>query len=333
MIIDCARYQDGHRTDEGAMPLEEAAARAAQGGFVWLGLFEPTQEELAQVRDTFGLNPLAVEDAISIYQRPKIEDYEGDVRLVIVPTTRHNEDAEHAEYGQLAIFVASTFVITVRQGVPSRLHEARQRLEQRPELLAAGTSSALWAILDQVLDDYFTVVTWLDRYNDEIRDAVLVKDVVPPERIWVRREETKEFYRTFHPLLAVVATIEPITAVPELRTYLRDLHHHLLVIDEMATDQLDLLSTVLDFDIAISSLRQAESGLRQNSTIQKLTILATIFLPLTFISGFFGPVFGWHIRDVPTYTAFIVYGLAVLVLPLVLLFWLWWARMPRTGRG
>ena len=63
MIIDCAHYQDGHRRGEGAVPLAEAAARCGQGGFVWLGLFEPSDEELAQVRDTFGLHELAVEDA------------------------------------------------------------------------------------------------------------------------------------------------------------------------------------------------------------------------------------------------------------------------------
>ena len=83
MIIDCAHYQDGRRRDQGAVPLEEAAARCGQGGFVWLGLFEPGEEELAQVRDTFGLHELAVEDAQNFHMRPKIELYDQDVRLVI----------------------------------------------------------------------------------------------------------------------------------------------------------------------------------------------------------------------------------------------------------
>jgi len=86
MIIDCAHYQDGHRTDEGPVPWEEAVARISQGGFVWLGLFEPSPDELDQVRDTFGLHPLAVEDAQILHRRPKIETYEGDVLLVIVRT-------------------------------------------------------------------------------------------------------------------------------------------------------------------------------------------------------------------------------------------------------
>jgi CorA-like Mg2+ transporter protein len=162
MIIDCAHYQDGRRRDAGAMPLEEAAARCGQGGFVWLGLFEPGEEELAQVRDTFGLHELAVEDAQNFHMRPKTELYDPDVRLVILRTARYDDAAEEVELGEISVFLAPTFVITVRQGVASGLRGARQRLEQRPELLAAGSTAALWAILDQVVDDYAPVVAGLD---------------------------------------------------------------------------------------------------------------------------------------------------------------------------
>src|SRR5262245_11107353 len=93
MIIDCAHYQDGLRQDEGMVPLEQAAARCRQGGFVWLGMLEPSAEELAQVRDTFSLHELAVEDAQGFHVRPKIELYGQDVRLVIVRTARYDDAA------------------------------------------------------------------------------------------------------------------------------------------------------------------------------------------------------------------------------------------------
>ena len=111
---------------------------ASRDGFVWLGLFEPGEEELAQVRDTFGLHELAVEDAQNLHMRPKIESYEQDVRLVILRTARYDDDAEEVEFGEISVFLAPSFVITVRQGVASELREARQRLEQRPELLSRG---------------------------------------------------------------------------------------------------------------------------------------------------------------------------------------------------
>ena len=172
MIIDCAHYQDGRRQEEGPVPLEEAAARCSQGGFVWLGLFEPGEAELAQVQEAFGLHELAVEDAQNFHMRPKIEQYDGDVRLVILRTARYDDDAEEVEFGEISVFLAPTFVITVRLGVASELREARQRLEQRPELLTAGSTSALWAILDQVVDGYAPVVAGLEDDIDQIEATV-----------------------------------------------------------------------------------------------------------------------------------------------------------------
>ena len=124
MIIDCAHYHDGRRRDEGPVPRQEAAARCGQGGFVWLGLFEPGEEELAQVRDTFGLHELAVEDAQNFHMRPKIENYDQGVQLVILRTARYDDAAEEVEFGEISIFLAPAFVIAVRQGVASELHRS-----------------------------------------------------------------------------------------------------------------------------------------------------------------------------------------------------------------
>jgi magnesium transporter len=327
MIIDCAHYKDGSRRDEGAVALEEAAARTTEGGFVWLGLFEPGPEELAQVSETFGLHELAVEDAQSIHLRPKIETYDNDVRLVILRTARYNDEAEEVDFGNIAIFVAPTFVITVRQGVPSKLHEARQRLEQRPELLTAGSSSALWAILDEVVDDYAPVNAGLERDIDEIEATVFSGSVAPTERIYSLRSEATDFYRAVHPLLAVVATVER-TAPKKLRPYLRDVQDHLLLVDEEVASQRDLLGTVLQANMAVLSVEQTRVGVRQNATIEQLTVLATVFLPLTFITGFFGQNFAWLVQHISSYTAFMIYGLGGLIIPLALLFWWLRARMP-----
>jgi len=331
MIIDCAHYQDGRRSDEGAVPLEEAAARCGQGGFVWLGLFEPGEEELAQVRDTFGLHELAVEDAQTFHMRPKVELYDQDVRLVILRTARYDDAAEEVEFGEISVFLAPTFVITVRQGVASELRGARQRLEQRPELLAAGSSSALWAILDQVVDGYAPVVAGLERDIDQIEATVFSGAVAPTERIYSLRREATDFYRAVHPLLAVVTTIERATEAPELQPYLRDVQDHLLLVNEEVAAQRDLLGTVLEANMAVISVEQSKVSVRQNATIEQLTILATVFLPLTFITGFFGQNFGWLVGHIASYAAFVIYGLGGLVLPLVLLFWWLRRRTPHTN--
>ena len=323
MIIDCAHYLDGRRRDEGPVPLDEAAARCTEGGFVWLGLFEPGEEELAQVRDTFGLHELAVEDAQNFHMRPKIESYDRDVRLVIFRTARYDDAAEEVQFGEISIFLAPAFVITVRQGVASGLRGARQRLEQRPELLAAGSSSALWAILDQVVDDYAPVVAGLEHDIDQVEATVFSGAVAPTERIYSLRREATDFYRAVHPLLAVVTTIERSTEDPQLHPYLRDVQDHLLLVNEEVAAQRDLLGTVLEANMAVISVEQNKISVQQNATVEQLTILATVFLPLTFVTGFFGQNFGWLVSHLVGFAAFAVYGIGGLVVPLALLFaWL-----------
>jgi magnesium transporter len=325
MIIDCAHYQDGRRRDDGAVSLEEAAARCKEGGFVWLGLFEPGAEELAQVRDTFGLHELAIEDAQNLHVRPKIETYDQDIRLVILRTAHYDDASEEVEFGQISVFLAPTFVIAVRRGVASELREARQRLEQRPELLAVGSLSVLWAILDQVVDGYRPVVAGLEHDIDQIEATVFSGTVAPTERIYSLRGEATDFYRAVHPLLAVVNTVRrsaETTHLKPLKPYLRDVQDHLLLVDEEVAAQRDLLGTVLHANMAVLSVEQTRIGLRQNSSIEQLTILATVFLPLTFVTGFFGQNFGWLVSHIDGFAAFAIYGIGGLLVPLTLLF-LW----------
>jgi magnesium transporter len=329
MIVDCAHYQDGRRLDDGAVPLQDAAARCKQGGFVWLGLFEPTEGELAQVRDAFGLHELAVEDALNLHMRPKIEKYDEDVQLVIFRTARYDDAAEEVEFGEISVFLAPTFVITVRQGVASELRGARHRLEQRPELLALGSSSALWAILDEVVDGYAPVVAEVERDIDQIEATVFSGAAAPTMRIYSLRSEATGFYRAVHPLIAVTASVERMVD-KKLRPYIRDVRDHLLLVDEEVAAQRDLLGSILEANIAVISVEQTKVSVRQNSTIEQLTILATVFLPLTFVTGFFGQNFGFLVRHIDGPAAFVGYGIGGLVVPLTLLFG--WLRF-RTSRA
>lgn len=206
MIVDCAHYCDGRRQDQGAMPLEQAASRCAQTGFVWLGLFEPSPEELAQVRDSFNLHDLAVEDAQTFHLRPKVERYAGGVELAVLRTARYDDEREEIDTGEISIFLGENFVITVRKGIASELHGARTRLEERPELLRAGSASVLWAIFDQIVDCYAPVVAELDRDIEQIEATVFSGTVAPTERIYFLRREVTDFYRAVHPLLAVLSS-------------------------------------------------------------------------------------------------------------------------------
>ena len=331
MIIDCAHYQDGRRTDEKGVPLEEVAARRAAGGFVWLGLFEPDKAELDHVSEVFGLHELAVEDALSEHMRPKIERYDGGIQLVILRTTRYDDDAEEVEFGEISVFLAPTFIITVRQGGASELRGARLRFEQRPELMDAAGAAALWGILDVVVDGYGPVVNEMERDIDQIEATVFAGVVAPTERIYSLRREATDFYRAVHPLLPVIASVERM-ADKKLRHYLRDVQDHLLLADEEIAAQRDLLGTILEANMAVITVEQTRVSIRQNSTIEQLTILSTIFLPLTFVTGFFGQNFGWLVGHVDGVNEFIIYGIGGLVVPMALFFtWLRRSRKARTA--
>jgi magnesium transporter len=180
----------------------------------------------------------------------------------------------------------------------------------------------VWAILDQVVDDYAPVVAGLERDIDQIEATVFSGAVAPTERIYSLRREATDFYRAVHPLLAVVPAIERAADAPQLQPYLRDVHDHLLLVNEEVAAQRDLLGTVLEANMAVISVEQTKVSVRQNTTIEQLTILATVFLPLTFITGFFGQNFAWLVQHISSDTAFIAYGLGGLVVPLTLLF-LW----------
>jgi magnesium transporter len=153
----------------------------------------------------------------------------------------------------------------------------------------------------------------------------------PTERIYSLRREATDFYRAVHPLLAVITTIERATEAPQLQPYVRDVQDHLLLVNEEVAAQRDLLGTILEANMAVISVEQTKISVQQNTTVEQLTILATIFLPLTFVTGFFGQNFGWLVRHLDGFAAFIAYGIGGLLVPLVLLFVWLRLRMPHAS--
>ena len=331
MIVDCAHYLDGARQSEGAIPFEDAALQCLQGGFVWLGMFEPTTAEMDRVRDAFALHELAVEDASTFHLRPKIENFEPNVRLVILRTARYDDANEEVDFGEISVFVGPNFVITVRQGVASELHAARMRLEQHPELLALGTDSVLWAILDQVVRGYAPVVAELEHDIEEIEGTVFSGAVAPTERIYLLRREVTNFYRAAHPLLAVLSTFKKDVHAAALAPYIHDVYDSLQLISDEVAAQRDVLATILQANIAVISVEQTKVSVQQSSTMERLTILATIFLPLTFVTGFFGQNFSWLVDNITGLPRFIIFGIGGLGIPLLLL-WIWLQRTRPANR-
>lgn len=175
-----------------------------------------------------------------------------------------------------------------------------------------------------MVDSYAPVVTELERDIEQIEATVFSGAVAPTERIYFLRREATDFYRAVHPLLAVLARrLRGGRSAAGLLPYFRDVHDHLLLVNEEVAAQRDLLTTVLEANIAVISVEQNRINLRQSATMERLTIIATVFLPLSFVVGFFGQNFGWLVEHIDSLAAFIALSVVGLLLPCLLLYvWL-----------
>ncbi len=308
MIIDCAHYKDGERQQDGKLSLEQAArcVTGAQGEFVWLGLFEPSADELREVAEQFHLHELAVEDAELAHQRPKLEDYE-DSFFIVLKTTYYDEEAEQVHFGEIHLFVARDYVIHVRHGEGSELTGARRRLEQRPELLKQGTPSVVWAILDKVVDDYYPVAQGIEDDIEEVEAQVFGEGEQPTERIYFLKREVIEFHRAVGPLLIPLETLEAggvSRAIDdELRRFFRDVADHARRIDEQVNSQRELLTSALEANLALVSVRQ-------NDVIKEISSWAAIITVPTFIAS----VYGMNFQHMPELRWRIGYPLALVTM-------------------
>ena len=308
MIVDCAQYCNGVRQDVGPLDVETAAERAGRddGGFVWLGLHEPDDGELAEVGRAFGLHELAIEDAGSEHQRPKLEDYDGSF-FAVLKTARYDDEREEVEFGEINLFLGSGYVIAVRHGAGSDLKPARKRLESRPDLVKVGPAAAAWAILDKVVDDYEPVAAGLDNDISEVEQEVFAdQNAVVTQRIYFLRRVVVEFHRAVQPLIAPLESLEKGITVEvdeHIRRYFRDVADHAQHVDEQLQDQRELLTAALDSNLALITLRQ-------NEVVRAISAWAAIIAVPTFIAS----IYGMNFEDMPELEWVFGYPLAVLIM-------------------
>ncbi len=285
MIVDCAHYADGRRQHEAPIEIDEAAALCGDGkdGFAWVGLKEPSAQELDRVGKAFGLHALALEDAMKAHQRPKLEDY-GDSLFIVLRTARYDDAAEEVEFGEIHLFVGSSYVIAVRHGEASELGPARRRLEERDDLLSSGPGAVVWAIVDKVVDDYAPVVAGIDNDIEEVEDEIFGHRSDSTQRIYFLKREVIEFHRAVRPLLAPLEGLQ-YGAQPgvseELRRFFRDVHDHARRVDEQVAGQRELLTSILEANLALL-------GVQQNEVVRAISAWAAIIAVPTFLASIWG---------------------------------------------
>jgi magnesium transporter len=283
VIVDCAHYREGERSDEEPLSIPEAAERLHEDGFVWIGLHDPTDEEMSEVAQEFDLAPLAVEDARERHQRPKLEDY-GDDWFLVLKAARYDEAREEVEFGEIQIFVGASYAVVVRQGDVEDLRGARKRLEEHPELMHEGPVAVVWAIMDKVVDDYEPVIDGIEADIDEVERAIFEEGEDQTQRIYFLRRELARFYRAVHPLLAALQPFErqSVQHVSDaMRPYFRDVADHLRRLDEEIAMQRDLLDGALNANLG-------QITVRQNDIVRKVSGWAAIGILPTLIASIYG---------------------------------------------
>jgi magnesium transporter len=303
VIVDCAHYRDGVRQHEGQLPLDVAEkCVVGDGDFVWLGLFEPTVEELRDVGARFDLHELALEDAYRAHQRPKLEDYEDSYFVVLRPA-RYDDGKEEVEFGEIMLFLSRRYVIAVRHGAASELTGVRKHLEAHPELLEAGPAAAVWAILDKVVDDYQPVVDGIDNDITEVETEIFEAGADSTERIYFLKREVIEFHHATAPLLSPLESLERgafPTMDEQLRRYFRDVADHARRVDEQVSAQRELLTSILEANLALVSVRQ-------NVIVRQISAVAALIAVPTFLASIWGMNFT-HMPELDTSWG---YGLAL----------------------
>ena len=290
-IIDNAVYVDGVRHVEPESLEQTFDMLAHHGGMAWIGLYRPTPEEMAAVASEFGLHDLAVEDAISAHQRPKLERYEDSLFTVLRPA-RYIDASESVEFGELHIFTGKNYVVTVRHAEMAGVARVRQRLEARPELLRHGPEAVLYALLDRVVDDYAPVVAGLENDIDEIEDQLFSGDSSVSRRIYELAREVIQYHRAIHPLPDMMHQLKRGFAKygveTELQHSLRDVEDHAERVISRADSFRDLLQNALTLDGTLTANRQNEASAEQNEQVKKISSWAAILFAPSFVAGVYG---------------------------------------------
>ena len=282
MLINCVVYQDGTKLAD--IPVEDISDYVVLPDcFVWVALRDAQPEELSQMQDEFGLHELAVEDARRGHQRPKIEEY-GDSLFAVVHTVELVGD--ELIMGEVDIFVARNYVLSVRNHSTQGFLGVRARAEHEPHLLRMGSAFVLYALMDAVVDRYFPVVDMLESELELVEDRIFNKGS--------ERDNIQRLYQLKRKIMVLRHAVEPLMEaigklhggrVPALyidtKEYFRDVHDHLHRISAKLDGLRDTVGTAIQVNLSMVAIDESEVN-------KRLAAWAAIFAIFTAFAGVWG---------------------------------------------
>jgi magnesium transporter len=299
----------------------DIAEHLERQNFVWIDLDQPSDRVLTELAESIHLHPLTVEDARTFDQRPKVEEYAGYLFMVVFGVDPETESGDRL-LREVHMIVSGDYVVTIHHSPMDSLAELRARYSDQP---IRSEQFLVYKILDAVISTFVPTLSRIDDDIDDIEQQIL--DEAAPEnlqRIFSLKRDLVAMRRVVTPMRDMMArNSEVIAELPGLgsddRLYFRDVYDGLVRTSELVDSYRDLLSGATDMYLSTVANRQGEVN-------KQLTVIATIFLPLTFLTGFFGQNFSFltgHILN--TTWSFIVLGLGSLAFSVVG-FWIYFRR-------
>jgi magnesium transporter len=303
-----------HEEQVGEMHLsrESAERLLASESFFWIDLHQPTESDFAVLRDVFQFHPLALEDSEHFGQRAKLDDYDDYVFLVV-----YGAVPDEDRLVEVHCFYSERFLITVHRDDAPAFTEVRRRYQKRKEALD-HPPLLLYRIIDALVDSFFPILADFDDRIDELENQTFLhasdeqlQEIFAMKRLLVGMRKAVTPQRDmFASLMGGVAELPGMTQEDE--RYFRDIYDHLIRISDLIDTYRDLLTSSMDVFLSTVSNRL-------NVVMKQLAVIATIFLPLTFITGFFGQNFGWMVRHIGGWPVFFGLGIGLEIATVVFL--------------
>jgi magnesium transporter len=282
MLVNCVAYQDGRKIAD--IPPEDISLYVSRPEcLVWVALKDPEPDELESMRSEFGLHELAVEDARHGHQRPKIDEYEAS--LFVVLHTVEMADGE-IRTGEIDVFVGKNYVLSVRRRSLQGFASVRARCEQEPELLKQGSGFVLYALMDAVVDRYFPVIQALEAELEELEERIFAaaSERSTVQALYTLKQKLTTLQHAVRPLMAAAGKLYG-GRVPQvcMRTqeYYRDVDDHLMRISQSLEALRDMVSTAISVNLSLISLQE-------NETTKRLAAYAALVAVPTMIAGLYG---------------------------------------------
>lgn len=283
-VINCAAYSEGHRMAN--VEINEVSEVLKQPDrFVWIGLHEPSSEVLNQVQKEFCLHDLAIEDAHSAHQRPKMEMY-GTSMFIVLRTAQINKQEHRVDFGETHFFLGKNYIVSVRHGSSYSYTDVRTRCEATPQLLRKGPAFALYAVMDSIVDQYFPVIHGMEQELEAIEDKIFdaKPDRKTTEDIYHLKRELLEMKRAVSPLIDISNRLMrfDFELIPEdTRPYFRDVYDHSIRVNETVDNTRELLTTALEANFSLISISQSDVS-------KKFAGWAAIIAVPTMVAGIYG---------------------------------------------